>query len=398
MASSARTSHHKIHEPSFMAACMKIDQAVQRGLLNSQAQTKYTKVGVLMMHWDNDDMGVKPLEKDLANLFSKLYNFKVETFVIPSCPQTGTLMGIMNRRLQQFVEMYEGPRSLLIYVYSGHAHAGPPPLYDRCIWLGTTAVPRSRCPQLDWAFQRVIPDGAVGDTLYILACHYYATASSAINRSDNEYLVAASMGDNQVGLEVAAQYNKSFTQHLIDLLEHNAGAPQSVVSIHASLKASMKSTPNTSAVAAIPLHIGAKTKPSIVLSRLAGTPNDDVQVVKKSDTTGAGKILVSVTFQPHQTTGTDIQQFQAQLSLIIPLNLSSAKIEAVFQATGPYSIVLLTLPVEVWDCLEGTGAFTFIDHVDSHNLLLESRALPIIQKQVGYDENEPPQPSSLGKK
>ncbi|KAI4169685.1 MAG: hypothetical protein LQ343_005507 [Gyalolechia ehrenbergii] len=251
MASSTWGSYHKIHEPSFMAACMKINQAVQRGLLNSQAQMKYTKVGVLMMHWDNDDMGVEPLEKDLANLFSKLYNFNVQTFVIPSCPQMGTLMGITNRRLQQFVDIYEGPRSLLIYVYSGHAHAGPPPLYDRCIWLGTTAVPQSRCPQLDWASHRVIPDGAVGDTLYILACHYYATASSAINRSDDEYLVAASMGGNQVGAEAAAQYNKSFTQHLIDLLKHNAGA-QSVVSIHASLIANMKFTSNTSAMVAIP--------------------------------------------------------------------------------------------------------------------------------------------------
>ncbi|KAL8941025.1 MAG: hypothetical protein Q9211_001991 [Gyalolechia sp. 1 TL-2023] len=384
MASSTRAAYQRNHEPSFRAACMKIDQAVQRGLLNSQTLSKYTTVGVLMMHWDNDDIGVEPLEQDLATVFSELYNFNVETFVIPSHPQTGNVMNIMNRRLMDFTARYEGPRSLLIYVYSGHADAGPPPLYDQCVWHGTTAIPLSHCPKLNWAANRVNPDNAEGDTLYILDCCYATTA--AIDKSDNEYLVSASM-ESQAG---AALHN-SFTKRLINLLKESAGAPQSVVSIHATLIANMKST--NAGMEATPIHIGGKSKPSIVLERLAKTPKD-VQAVKMSDTTGAGKILISVALQG-QASIPDAQHFEDWLLSKMPPNLASVKVEAVFQASS--QIVLFTVPVEVWDCLEGTGAFTFIDHVDSHNLLLESRALPIIQKQVGYDENKPPRPSTSGK-
>jgi hypothetical protein len=44
----------------------------------------YGQVSVLAFHWENDDIGVAPLEVELLDVFRKIYGFNVESFTIPA--------------------------------------------------------------------------------------------------------------------------------------------------------------------------------------------------------------------------------------------------------------------------------------------------------------------------
>ncbi|KAL9016099.1 MAG: hypothetical protein Q9185_006535 [Variospora sp. 1 TL-2023] len=352
-----RAHLNKTYEPNFRSVVGQINEAIKRGLPNAQEQSKYRKVAVLMIHWSNDNLGIVPQENQLAQVFAKVYNFTVETYSIPTIVPPGrSVAGEFLWRLKNFVRSYEGSQSLMIYVYSGQADAGAAPLYDQCIWYGSNAIPLAQCPQVNWATLRGATDVAVGDTLYILDCCYASTA--AIDKTDNEYLVAAAM-ENPAGSAIQT----SFTQRLIDILVANNGDPQTVASIHASMVSNMKAA-NTH-MSFTPVHIAADVKPTIILQRLAKTPKD-IQAVKQFDTRAAGKVLISVSLQG-KASFPDIREFEKWLLTNMPPNVASVKVEAAFHSSS--QLVLFTVPHEVWAYLEGNELFKFVDHVDSHNLL-----------------------------
>lgn len=107
----------------FEEAVGLISEAVRKGLPTSRNQ--YQKVAVLMLHWEHDDIGVVPLEDEMANLFEQLFNYAVERYVIEPYPLMRNSERNLSDRLTAFRNKYEGPRNLLIYVYSGHAWSGP---------------------------------------------------------------------------------------------------------------------------------------------------------------------------------------------------------------------------------------------------------------------------------
>lgn len=113
-------------ERGFDEAVIQIREAVQAGLPGKRKP--YLKVAVLMMHWDNDDIGVVALEDALGDTFATLYNFVVEKYQIPHQPQQPNQLinPTLNliQRTSQFSGTHAGDNHLLIYVYSGHASAG----------------------------------------------------------------------------------------------------------------------------------------------------------------------------------------------------------------------------------------------------------------------------------
>ena len=177
---------------------------------------------------------------------------------------------------------------------------------------------------------------------------------------------------------MSAQITPSFTNRLIELLKRGNGAPANIVQIHAELVSQMRSA--GAHMKYIPVHVGAKSKPSVCLQRL---DTKELMTPQIYQTSGAGKVLVSLSMQG-EATFPDVYKFQDWLTTRLPPNLASAKVEAVFHSSS--HLVLFTLPLEVWDCLGGTGGFQFIDFVDSHNLLHERElstsgtALPVRQK------------------
>ena len=81
-----------------------------------QVQHAYAAVYVLLLSWENDDLGVCTEIDQLAAVFGQAYDFWVERSLIPDKEPDGAL----EETLKSFVKKYESPRSLLIVYYGGH--------------------------------------------------------------------------------------------------------------------------------------------------------------------------------------------------------------------------------------------------------------------------------------
>ena len=109
---------------SFESVVSKIDEAIQQALPQSQ-KDQYDKGFVLSMNWSNDNMGVAPLSQELEYVLTSLYGFYVEHYTIDANPASGNVEFEFNKRVSTFMNNRAGPRTLLMYVYSGHAVGGP---------------------------------------------------------------------------------------------------------------------------------------------------------------------------------------------------------------------------------------------------------------------------------
>lgn len=336
-----------------------------------------------MLHWDNNDIpGLEDLELQLASVFRDIYKFFVELITIPSSHHNPS--SFFQDTLFDFRRQYQGPSSLMIHVYSGHAEALPPS-YDKIAWFGMRHPSE---PRIQWSGGyncRSISDIAVGDTLYILDCCYAAIA--AVDAADNEHLVAASM-ESVTGSAIQT----SFTNKLVELLRIMNGAPATIVQIHTELVSNIRSA-NTS-MEFTPVHIGAKAKSSICLK---SQQIREIKALQALDTKGAGKVLVSLSLQ-EKSNLLDVQRFQDWLLSNLPPSLASARVEAVFRSSS--NLILFTIPLEIWDCLGETGGFQFFDFVDSHNLLPENPLgeCPTPALAIRRKENIPFQESSKSRR
>ena len=70
-------------------------------------------------------MGVAPISQELEYVLTSLYGFYVEHYTINANPASGNVEFEFNKRVSTFVNNRAGPRTLLMYVYSGHAVGGP---------------------------------------------------------------------------------------------------------------------------------------------------------------------------------------------------------------------------------------------------------------------------------
>ena len=115
----------------------EVPDALDAALRNALPKDRmsYSKVGVLLIHWDNDDLNVVKNENALAAAFRDVYNFKTEFYVIPHKDEPNrSLM----QKMHKFADKYTKSDELSIYVYSGHADARPQGLWSEdyeCRWL-----------------------------------------------------------------------------------------------------------------------------------------------------------------------------------------------------------------------------------------------------------------------
>ena len=87
-----------------------------KGRGKEEVKPSYSAVYVLLLSWEDDDLGVISEIKDLAFTFENAYGFQVERYLIPSEEPDDAF----DERLKTFVRSYQSPRSLLIVYYGGH--------------------------------------------------------------------------------------------------------------------------------------------------------------------------------------------------------------------------------------------------------------------------------------
>ena len=90
----------------------------------------YESVDVLLLYWDEDDLGVEKEVRKVKELFEGTFRFGTRVYQIPSQQSTSSL----NIELCQFIMSHSlGRRSLIILYYAGHAddaESSSPPGYS----------------------------------------------------------------------------------------------------------------------------------------------------------------------------------------------------------------------------------------------------------------------------
>ena len=71
---------------------------------------------VLLLRWEEDEMGVEYELDDLEKVFKNAYGFETETWLIPTFKSHLAL----NRKAMQFVDDFGNAENLLIVYYGGH--------------------------------------------------------------------------------------------------------------------------------------------------------------------------------------------------------------------------------------------------------------------------------------
>jgi hypothetical protein len=109
--------------PEYLETLKNFEEQLNKAIGGAYAtgRTSYQKVGVLMMHWENDDICVDASQDQLATVFREIYGFDVCRFVIPSRRTTKYAQRKTTSALLSMMEKLDEPNSLFIVQYSGRS-------------------------------------------------------------------------------------------------------------------------------------------------------------------------------------------------------------------------------------------------------------------------------------
>ncbi|KAM7196233.1 hypothetical protein V8F33_006345 [Rhypophila sp. PSN 637] len=84
----------------------------------------YLRVAVLLLHWEEDDLGVEDEISELQDLLTRFFRYAVEPWVIPKGKPKRVYMALM-KKLHDFTEAHDTQDTLLWIYYGGHARQDP---------------------------------------------------------------------------------------------------------------------------------------------------------------------------------------------------------------------------------------------------------------------------------
>jgi hypothetical protein len=185
----------------------------------------------------------------------------------------------------------------------------------------------------------------------------------------------------------AASLETSFTQALIRELRSAASRAGTVANLHGQMLRNRRAHK----LEYTPFYAERPGRPSIVLRRMSDTSRAQQPTVSAD----APRILITAHVE-----GTidkkDIASVKKWLLSFVPDSVKGMdiKLEGVWQASS--SVLLLSLPIEVWTQLRNDPAYTYVGVVNSSNMLLaegipESPA-PLALRPASGPENTQPRP------
>jgi hypothetical protein len=196
-----------------------------------------------------------------------------------------------------------------------------------------------------------------GDILYIIDACY--SCSIAV-RNPRETLAASAI---EMTSDARAKGLQSFTQAFCQTIRADS-SPATVAQIHARLLSQWQDGSKGNHLQTTPVHKAAASfdKPSIVLA-----PSNVPAATLKPDQSDTAKVLIMVTLDdkiPH-----NLAEWRNWLRRQIPTNVAEIEVEGVFE--GNSKVVLLRLPVAIWDMLPDHDAYSFVGYVRSSNLVVK---------------------------
>jgi hypothetical protein len=106
------------HVPDIHHVAADLDVAVQ-AVWAKRHEIRYSKAYVLLLSWEDDDLGVQTEINELRYAFEERYHFEVQEYKIPSIKPDRSV----KRCVIKFLKL-ESKDTLLVVYYAGHARRG----------------------------------------------------------------------------------------------------------------------------------------------------------------------------------------------------------------------------------------------------------------------------------
>ncbi|KAI1105936.1 hypothetical protein F4804DRAFT_90702 [Jackrogersella minutella] len=380
----SRVNYHVKHISEF---AQSLEDSATRAFPNRGGSQRYKKVHVLLLHWTCDDLFVLKELDDLEACLREDYNFETETFPIPSNNAHLDLM----LKIGAMIKEHESNDNLFIIYYGGHARIDES---RQSTWCGNRS---SDSPWLQWSAIQTLLERSLSDVLILLDCCAGAASATFPNGNSITETISASSWD-----AIAPDPGRySFTNTLIEVLQEWKRRVFSAAMLHAEVLARLKH-PRPEMLngkhfeaRATPVHfmMTANHKaPSIEIARVLPAdarppsppqePGFDTNAVNgrsagPQDIIGSEPnedvphVMISLALEEDQRL--NINDWEHWLSTI-PALAKYVKVQGAFKSHS--TLLLLSMPVMVWDLLPESHACNFIAFIRSNNLAAQTHSEP----------------------
>ena len=233
-------------------------------------------------------------------------------------------------------------------------------------------MPPLKGPCIDWSGARFMPTAGEGRQIFLFNTSSAPTsAMTAVNSDRGEYIF--------INLPAISDRQGCSATFFVDLLRQYHSSKWTLANYHARLMDEISTNGNIGD--ALPVYIAALgDTTSAILSPMSTATTVQMEIqsdVQDLERLSRGKVLVSLALEG-AASRPKVEQFAEYLRSHLPMEKLDIQVEAGFNAGFEVGsqLLLLTLPVVVWDCLEETKAINFVAYVQSSNVRLrESMSL-----------------------
>ncbi|KKA26762.1 hypothetical protein TD95_001703 [Thielaviopsis punctulata] len=389
-----RVAYHIKHVGHFAKT---LEESAAKAFPNKGRSTqRYTKVHALLLHWRSDDLFVLPELEDLEKCLKHDYAFDTSIFPIPNENPHLDLM----LRIGQLIKDHESPDTLFVVYYGGHARIDDSRQSRWC----ATRNPDS--PWLQWSAIQTLLERSISDVLILLDCCAGAASATFPTSTSITETISASSWD-----AIAPDPGRySFTTTLIEVLQAWRGRTFSAAMLHAEVLARLKhprpilQNGTHREARSTPVHfmMTANHKaPSIEITKLLPTnpssaiiptsppvpslyssPQSSHVSVTHSDLAGLGRsqnmsysdqptedvphVMISLALEDNQDL--DLNAWEQWLA-DFPAMAKYVKVQGAFKSHS--NLLLVSMPVMIWDMLPEDCATNFVAFIRSNNLVMK---------------------------
>ncbi|KAG4432279.1 hypothetical protein IFR05_012227 [Cadophora sp. M221] len=386
------TSRARYHMKDISEFAEALETSANRALPN-RGLTRYKDVEVLLLRWEEDELEVEWELNDLAKVFGN-YGFNTETWLIP----TKSPLRKMMAKALEFIDDHESPDALLIVYYGGHAKINEA---RQSTWSCTRNMNYS---SFEWNACQSLFEQSTSDTLFLFDCCSAAAAASSVPSRTNAITETIAACGWETWAPEPGRH--SFTNALIEVLEEWIDRKSfSAAMLHSEVLSVLKATrpKKRLEISKTPIYIVTTSNPrtcSIEIARrdqpsmsqsfeepeiAASTQGIGLATEASSSEPVASDdkfdlsslvatlpdnsftlphIIMSVALEMDQKL--DINAFEKWMK-DFPALARYAKIQGIYQSYS--TLVLLSVPVVVWNLLPENSACNFVGYTTSDNLL-----------------------------
>lgn len=341
---------------------------------------------VLLLQWKDDDLGTETEVNDLEEVFRDVYHYNTERYLIPSHNSAHQL----EYKLNDFRRAYDNGTNLLILYYGGHGfldHGRP----SRSFWQANL----NSGARLLWSDLQGVLERAHSDVVFILDCCFAATAARCA--ASKEGLWACNSEATTTGVN-----DNSFTRNLIQELNLLATSRFNIAMLHARLmKRYRKPGPHMLLTEPWYTYLGDVAIPSVELVpqspiQMSSASNATLPAEAQNQTSNESSAVAPLTIDQSMTETLvllavrlkdteripKLSSWQDWCHNLAPNDIDSihalgrlqkrdlVRLEAHFLSNS--ALILVSMPIFIWDRLPSNPSYTFIGFIKSTNLLFPS--------------------------